>query len=543
MNYINIIGSGLAGLSAAVNCAELGCKCRLISILPSERSQSVMAEGGINAALDTMGENDTVQEHFNDTIKGGVYLADPNAVWGLCRNAPDIVKWLCSIGTPLQMKGSSLILRNFGGQKKKRTAYAKSSTGKILMTSLIDEARKYENDGLIVRYPHHEFKKLILSDDEKSCLGVIVSDTHTGKNLTFKGSVILAAGGINSLFPGLTTGTSINTGDVAAEVFSSGVELANLEFIQYHPTTISIPNKRCLISEAARGEGGRLFVERDGKRWYFMEEKYPELKNLMPRDVVSREIMTVKNMNNCKNQVYLDMTEIDKTAWNTKLSDLRKECIDFLGKDPQKEPIEVSPAIHYFMGGIYVNEKHHTNKIGLYAAGECACQYHGANRLGGNSMLGAIYGGKVAAGEAVLILKNKEYINNLEKIKEDEKISNTENFPRFSMDYYVNKKTAEILKNSLGIFRNEKQLSKALHQIDEIYKFNEFNEKEKKRILLARAFLLCAINRKESRGANTREDYPNIDDFNYRKTTVVRYDRKDIIVEMREIPERRENDR
>lgn len=520
MMKITIIGAGLAGLSAAVTLAESGRQCRLVSVLPSERAQSVMAEGGINAALDTMGEHDTPQEHFNDTMKGGVYLADPNAVWGLCSHAPDILKWLCSIGTPLQMNGQVPILRNFGGQKKKRTAYAKSSTGKILMTSIIDETRKYESQGLIERFPHHQFDSLIIQNG--ICRGVNVIDIYTGENMIFKGAVILASGGMNSLFPGMTTGTAVNTGDVTATAFFQGVELANLEMIQYHPTTIAIPQKRCLISEAARGEGGRLFADKNHQKWYFMEEKYPELGNLMPRDVVSREIATVQ-----KNgyQVYLDMTEISADCWKNKLSDLRKECIDFLGIDPVKEPIEVSPGMHYFMGGIKVNEQHQTNIQGLYAAGECACQYHGANRLGGNSMLGAIYGGKTAAKNAALF-------------QSDTSEDNFENLPKHTsfitkQDYFIDPVSADILKNALGIFRNEKDLNNALTQIENIPVLSETHQK---RLLLAKAILLSALERKESRGAHTREDYPQKDDIHYQKTTVARFDGEHIHISMEDIP-------
>ena len=257
---INIIGAGLAGLSAALTLARMDIPCRLISPMPSERAQSVMAEGGINASLDTMGENDSPEEHFKDTMKGGVYLADPNAVWNLCSNAPETVEMLCSLGAALRMKDGKPVLRNFGGQKKKRTAYAKSSTGKILMTALIDAVRRYEAEGLIKRYSHHRLNSLDISDGV--CRGVTVLDLHTKKLIRMSGSVILASGGMNSLFPGLTTGSTVNTGDVTAIAFTKGAEIANPEFIQYHPTTFPITGKRCLVSEAARGEGaGSLSCE------------------------------------------------------------------------------------------------------------------------------------------------------------------------------------------------------------------------------------------------------------------------------------------
>ncbi len=308
---INIIGAGLAGLSAAITLAENGVKSNLISSMQSERAQSVMAEGGINACLNTMGEDDKIEYHYEDTMRGGVDLADKKAVRGLCENAPEIVKEFYRLGVPFQTNDNGIVQRNFGGQKKKRTAFVKSSTGKMLMTALIDAVRRYEVEGE----------------------GVTVYDTHTGESVTFSGSVILASGGMNGLFSGRTTGTTQNTADVTAMCLENGVELANLEFIQYHPTTISIPGKRLLISEAARGEGGRLFVVKNGAPWYFMEEKYPELKNLMPRDVVSAEMVAVTSMPECEDQVYLDMTGLDKSVWKSRLSDLQEQVLHYLALD------------------------------------------------------------------------------------------------------------------------------------------------------------------------------------------------------------------
>ena len=525
---INIIGAGLAGLSAAIHLAKQGYACRLISLQPSERAQSVMAEGGINAALNTMGENDEPLNHYNDTIRGGVNLADENAVWNLTSNAPKMVEWLCSLGVPFNMNGQSLVLRNFGGQKKKRTAYSKSSTGKILMSSLIDEARKYEKQGLIKRYPHHRFSSLMI--ENSTCKGVNIVDLYTGNAGTLYGAVILCSGGMNSLFPEMTTGTAVNTGDVTATVFFQGVALANLEFIQYHPTTAAIPGKRCLVTEAARGEGGRLFVFRNGEPWYFMEEKYPELKNLMPRDVVSREIVIAVNTESCSKQCYLDMTHIEEDTWKNKLSDLREECIRLLATDPKTQYLEISPGIHYFMGGIYVDEKHQTSLNGLFAAGECACQYHGANRLGGNSMLGAIFGGSVAAVSAAAFADTIECIPSK---------WNENNRSALLYDYAVTHEVADILKASLGIFRNEAELAKALEALNVLDSSN-YSDNDKKRLLLAKAIVISALNRKESRGAHTRLDYPERDDEHFRKTTVVKYDGNDITLSMRDIAKRRE---
>lgn len=522
---INIIGAGLAGLSCAYNLALHGIKSSLISIQPSERAQSVMAEGGINACLNTMGEEDTVGQHIDDTMRGGVYLADPNAVKGLCENAPEIVKALADLGVPFAYNEKGIVERNFGGQKKKRTAYVKSSTGKMLMTALIDAVRKFETDGLVSRYPHHSFERLIIENGE--CKGVVICDEYSRECTKMYGSAVLATGGMNGLFGEYTTGTRHNNSDVTATVFEQGVELANLEFVQYHPTTIGIAGKRLLISEAARGEGGRLFVNRSGKRWYFMEEKYPELKNLMPRDVVSAEIVNVTSRDDCENKAYLDMTVIGKDVWKTRLNDLRDQCVHYLNIDPAKEPVPVQPGVHYFMGGIYVDEAHRTSMKNLYAAGECACQYHGANRLGGNSLLGAIYGGKVAA-EALLRDELKDNKIEITRLINDKVSPQTASF------------ISETLKNSLPIMRNEEAMLWAQKSL-EAKLSGEVNNAERRRLNLALAMVRSAINRKESRGAHKRIDYPNTDD-EYKKTTIARFDGENIIITMRNIPELRKDD-
>ena len=526
---VNIIGAGLAGLSAAITLAERGIACNLISRQPSERAQSVLAEGGINAALDTMGEGDTWQEHYADTMRGGCELADPNAVAGLTFRAPELVRWLASIGAPFQREDGRIALRNFGGQKKKRTAYARSSTGKVLMTALIDEARKHEAAGLIRRWARHELIDLDMADG--ACRGVKLRDTYTDAVLCCGGPALLACGGLNGLFPETTTGTVCNTGGAAALAFRYGAALANLEMIQYHPTTVQISGKRMLVSEAARGEGGRLYVERNGEPWYFMEELYPELGNLMPRDVVSRAMVRVCDTADCGKQVYLDMTGLSADTWAKKLPDLRAELIHYLSLDPKGRPIPVSPGIHFFMGGLYVDESHRTTLPGLYAAGECACQYHGANRLGGNSMLAAIYGGRVAANSAAGETDAAAAETN-GTLSDAEKAALTVS-PLFE------KRLRDTLLGGLGIVRDEQGMARALRGIDALLDEKELTRAEHDRALLGKAMLLSALSRKESRGSHWRSDYPNRDDSAFQKTTVAVREGDELSIMFRGIPERR----
>lgn len=584
---VNIIGAGLAGLSAAITLARAGRNCNLISMLPSERAQSVMAEGGINGALNTMGEDDCTENHFNDTMKAGVYIADEEAVRGFAERAPKILMELKRLGVPFNLQNEQIQQRNFGGQKKKRTAYARSSTGKVLMTALIDEARKYETQGLIRRYSNHELVQLIVrdisSDQEDNasklqlcmrqadqskkiavpnsngigvpantenvsisngrlCTGAVIKDNYTCETIRLKGMVILAYGGMNGMFPEQTTGTVTNSGDAAALVFSQGVRFSNLEMIQYHPTTIEISGKRCLVSEAARGEGGRLYVMRDGKPWYFMEEKYPELGNLMPRDVVARESYFVTHSEECDGQVWLDLHELPKETWVKKLPDLRDEVKHYLGIDPVKNPIPVEPGIHYFMGGIDVDIHHKTNIDGLYAAGECCSQYHGANRLGGNSTMGAIYGGIVAAESIMAEFKIAEDDDNNQanckphlKYNDIEDNSSDTNSGKISgsINDYINCNSSaplntairDILMRAMGIVRNEADMTAALNKIQQIISDGQFNGKklntrEENRLHLAEAMLESAILRKESRGAHYRSDYPQTYE-EYRGRTIV----------------------
>jgi len=528
MNRVIIIGAGFAGLSASITLAEKGIPSHLISLQPSERAQSVLAEGGINGALNTMGEDDNTENHFYDTMKGGVFLADPNAVDNLTKNAPDILRWLEGLGVPFNKNNGNLVLRNFGGQKKKRTAYARSSTGKIMMSAVIDEARKYESKGLIKRWSHHCFLHLLTENN--ICQGARIQDVYTGEIADFRGIVLLCTGGMNGIFPAMTTGTTQNSGDVTATVFSQGVLLGNLEMLQYHPTTIGISGKRCLVTEAARGEGGRLYIERNGGKWYFMEEKYPELKNLMPRDVVAREMYFVRR--EYGGWVYLDMTELPDDTWKNKLSDLRNEIIRYLAIDPKFKPIPVKEGIHYFMGGIDTNELHQTSMKNLYAAGECTCQYHGANRLGGNSMLGALFGGR----------KSAETIMN--HLQESEEMPVT--FQKFDDDFTQETspdlilKISQILLGALGIVRNESQLQDALNQLQQLANERNYNIRERNRLQLAKGMLLSALARKESRGAHYREDYPDKDE-QFRKVTVCSCENDTVNISFRALPERRAN--
>ena len=509
---IIIIGAGLAGLSAAYTCAAVEQKVILVSKLPSEQAQSIMAEGGINAALNTKGEGDTPEEHDADTLHAGCDLADPNAVWNLTHAAPSIVRQLAAWGVPFNrtLEGD-IDLRHFGGQKKMRTAFVQSDTGKQLVTAFVDVVRRYEAAGLVKRLPHHEFQTLLLHDH--TCTGCVVTDTFTGLSQELNGAgVIIATGGMHGLF-GNTTGSLMNTGAVTAELFRLGLPLANGEMIQYHPTTVRANGKNMLISEAARGEGGRLYTLRQGKPWYFMEEKYPTLGNLMPRDITAREIAGLTSQGHT---VYLDMSHLSAATMTHKLAGLVDDCRTYLWLDITKNPVPVHAGIHYFMGGLQVDENHRTPLKGLYAAGECAAQYHGANRLGGNSLLGAIYGGHIAAQTACAEGQD---------IKGGTALSVPP--PLTSKDTVM---LHAIMDKTLGIIRTEDTLRQGLQQIQEL---------DGPMARLGEACIRSALYRHESRGAHYRSDYPQRDDIHCKQTTLATYDGTTIHITYVPIPERR----
>ena len=579
METVNIVGAGLAGLSAALTLAKQHQPCRLISVQASERAQSVLAEGGINGALNNMGEGDSILLHEEDTCLAGCQIADEEAVRGLTGHAPAIIQMLADLGVPFNRQDGKILQRSFGGQRKKRTAFAKSSTGKMIMHALIDEVRKYEVLGLVERYPHHLFEDLLIRErnpehlhqeqgsipeypgqeqgsipeylrqeqggelKEKVCCGLLIRDVYTGEEMRFTGPVLMASGGMNGLFPSRTTGTLINSGNAAARLFAKGVRFSNLEMIQYHPTTIAIAGKRLLISEAARGEGGRLFVRRAGDPWYFMEEKYPEFGNLMPRDVVSREMYFVTHESDCEPQVYLDMRGISKEVFQKRLSDLRAELLHYGKPDPEKEPIPVEQGIHYFMGGIDVDVFHQTNLRFLYAAGECCSQYHGANRLGGNSMLGALYGGQVAAEtilkegesssqyapEAVAFLHAHEESASRpteSAAKDDTPSTDPEGSRHEEETPQITAKMASLLYESLGIIREEKSMRRALEGLSLLLQEEGLTETDRNRIMLGEAILRSALFRKESRGAHFRSDFPERDEAFCGLVTAIKKDGK-----------------
>ncbi|MDO4806824.1 MAG: FAD-binding protein [Coriobacteriales bacterium] len=513
MQDVLIIGSGISGMSCAIRCAEHGMHATLVSPLPSERAQSVMAAGGINAVTLEHEGGDSVVGHIEDTLRGGAWLGGKNAVAGLCEHAEDIVRYLEKIGTVFSVdENGRPLMRAFGGQTHKRTHYCGSSTGKQIVSALVMEARRYEAAGLIDRRLGQHFHSALIEDGV--CYGALMFDEGSEQLApTYADAVVMAVGGQNALF-GKTTGSALCDGYAVGRLFAQGAVLKNLEFVQYHPTTLETSQKRMLVSEAARGEGGRLFYRKDGERVYFMEDKYGRNGNLMTRDVVSREIDA------CGHEVFLDVSFLGEQTIDQRLPEVRDLCQKYRGIDIAREPIPVAPSVHFFMGGLAVHLNHETSIRRLYAVGECASMYHGANRLGGNSLLAALYSGWVAAddmAQAASVTRRPNFGTTAwqEQRQLDAMRDTRSPYPVM----YTRDMLADTMRTQLGIVRNADKLNAGIASIEhdlEIAKQLRYdpsvstytNYSITAILSLARAALSCALARKESRGAHFRSDYP-----------------------------------
>ncbi|WP_147532557.1 succinate dehydrogenase flavoprotein subunit [Bacillus marasmi] len=546
-----VVGGGLAGLMATIKVAEHGTPVELFSLVPVKRSHSVCAQGGINGAVNTKGEGDSPWIHFDDTIYGGDFLANQPPVKAMCDAAPGIINMLDRMGVMFNRTPEGLLdFRRFGGTQHHRTAFAGATTGQQLLYALDEQVRKFEVDGLVTKFEGWEFLGAVI-DDDGICRGVTAQNLSTMEIKSFGAdAVILATGGPGIIF-GKSTNSVINTGSAAAIVYQQGVHYANGEFIQIHPTAIPGDDKLRLMSESARGEGGRVWTYKDGKPWYFLEEKYPAYGNLVPRDIATREIFDVcvnqKLGINGENMVYLDLSHKDPHELDVKLGGIIEIYEKFMGEDPRKVPMKIFPAVHYSMGGLWVDFDQMTNIPGLFAAGECDYSQHGANRLGANSLLSAIYGGMVAGPNAL------KYIGGLEKsvdsvpstvferhVKtEEEKWNNIMSMNGTENAYVIHKELGEWMTDNVTVVRYNDKLKQTDDKIVELlerYKNININDTAKwsnqgaaftrqleNMLQLARVITLGALNRNESRGAHYKPDFPNRDDENFMKTTIAKF--------------------
>ncbi|MFJ5965176.1 succinate dehydrogenase flavoprotein subunit [Bacillus sp. NPDC093026] len=548
---IIVVGGGLAGLMATIKAAEAGTAVKLFSIVPVKRSHSVCAQGGINGAVNTKGEGDSPYEHFDDTVYGGDFLANQPPVKAMCEAAPSIIHLLDRMGVMFNRTSEGLLdFRRFGGTQHHRTAYAGATTGQQLLYALDEQVRRYEVAGLVTKYEGWEFLGVVL-DDEQVCRGIVAQNLTTMEIESFRSdAVIMATGGPGIIF-GKSTNSMINTGSAASIVYQQGAYYANGEFIQIHPTAIPGDDKLRLMSESARGEGGRVWTYKDGKPWYFLEEKYPAYGNLVPRDIATREIFDVcveqKLGINGENMVYLDLSHKDPKELDIKLGGIIEIYEKFMGDDPRKLPMKIFPAVHYSMGGLWVDYDQMTNIKGLFAAGECDYSMHGGNRLGANSLLSAIYGGMVAGPNAV------KYISGLEKSAEDlssamydsavkkeqEKWDNILSMDGTENAYVIHKELGEWMTDNVTVVRYNDKLLKTDQKIEELmerYKHININDTASwsnqgaaftrqldNMLQLARVITIGAYNRNESRGAHYKPEFPERNDQEFLKTTMATF--------------------
>jgi succinate dehydrogenase / fumarate reductase flavoprotein subunit len=553
---IIVVGGGLAGLAAVIKIAEAGASVDLFSIVPVKRSHSVCAQGGINAAKNLKGEGDTTWQHFDDSIYGGDFLANQTPVKAMCEAAPAIIDLLDRMGVPFNRTPEGLLdFRRFGGTLYNRTAFAGATTGQQLLYALDEQVRRYESEGKVKKYEGWEFLSAII-DSKGVARGITAMNLRTMELQAFPAeAVILATGGIGAIF-GKSTNSVVCTGSAQSAVFQQGVYYANGEFIQVHPTSIPGEDKLRLMSESARGEGGRVWVPRkagdsrpprqipEAERFYFLEEWYPKYGNLVPRDVATRAIHKVVYELGLglegQPMVYLDLTHIDRATLDRKLGGILEIYEKFVGVDPHEEPMKIFPGMHYTMGGLWVDFDQMTNIPGLFAAGECEYQYHGANRLGANSLVSCIFGGFQSGPNALRYAKNLPAMEGdggaaaelARQAEINKKLMNNEGGEN---PFRLWRELGQTMTEHATVTRYNKGLKQADDKIVELlerYKRVNLNDRSqwantsfafarqlKNMLELARTITIGAILRDESRGAHYKPDFPERNDEKFLRTS------------------------
>ena len=577
-----VVGGGLAGLMTTMKLAEAGHKVKVISLVPVKRSHSVCAQGGINGAVNLRGEGDSPYLHFEDTITGGDFLNHQPPVMRMAERAPAIIFLLDRMGVPFNRTSEGLLaFRRFGGTLKHRTAFAGATTGQQLLYALDEQVRRYEVSQMVQKYEGYEFLGIVKNTDGRCC-GVTVQNLRTMEVEAIPcDAAVIASGGCGLIF-GKSTNSIINSGAAVSICYQQGVNYGNPEMVQIHPTAIPGEDKCRLISESVRGEGGRLWTPRDPDdsrkpldipepdRWYFCEELDPVYGNLLSRDLVSFAIYCVCRMNKGvgkKNQVYLDITQLSqahggpytRAEINDKLEGVLEIYEKFMREDPIETPMRIYPAVHYTMGGLWVDYKLNpdgswnpdeprnqmTNVPGLYAAGECDYQYHGANRLGANALLSCLVGGEIASQGVLAYLREQKPSEARESLYRDAQALRFSEYESLRKSngpenpYRLHDELAHVMWNKCGIWRTQKDLLDARKTLSELAirarqcalvddatwtnQAVPFTRALINMIEQSKAIVGGAIERDESRGAHFKMDTPNRDDEHWLRTTLAHW--------------------
>ncbi len=524
-----VVGAGLAGMRAAIEAARAGLNVAVVSKVYPIRSHSVAAQGGINAALNAA---DSWEAHMFDTVKGSDYLGDQDAIEILCREAPENILELEKMGAVFSRdKSGNIAQRPFGGAGYPRTCYLADRTGHGLLHVMYEQLVKH---GVFV-YDEWFVVKIVTEDN--SARGIIAIELPTGKlHRLHSKATILATGGYGRVFR-TTTNALTSTGDGMGLALDAGLELMDMEFVQFHPTTLK--RTGILMTEGARGEGGYL-VNSKGER--FMEKYAPKVKELASRDVVSRaeqtEIDEGRGVDGC---VFLDLRHLGAAKINERLPQIKELAINFAGVDPVTEPVPIRPGAHYSMGGIMTDSDGGTRISGLYAAGECACvSVHGANRLGGNSLLETIVFGRRAGEKAAGYCSGTDYPEFPESAlgAAASEIADILSREDGEAQNIIRDEMTQAMVEFAGVFRNRDKLAKGVTKIKELRERyrkvtlsdrSDYFNSELLSVLelghmldVAESILLGGLAREESRGSHSRTDFPKRDDANWLKHTLVK---------------------
>jgi len=537
-----IIGGGSAGLRAAIEAHDAGAHVLIISKSRKGDPHTVLARGGINAALGTMDPEDNWMIHAADTLREGEFLADYERVEVLCKSAPDAVNELVNWGARFHReKDGRLTQRFFGAHTYRRTVFYADWTGEEIIRVLIDQVSQRKIEIVDDVYITKLLKSGDLSGKEKTeeeVKGAIGIDFKKKEIVIFEcKSLILAAGGYTRVYAVSSSRIFENYGEGVALAYEAGADLVDMEMVQFHPTGMVWPEKALgtLATEAIRGEGG-ILLNSQGER--FMKNYYPERMELGPRDIVARanynEIVAGRGTEH--GGVWLDVTHLSKEKILDRLPTMYEQFKKIDGIDISKDKMEVGPTAHYSMGGVVVDIKCRTKIRGLFAVGEVISQIHGANRLGGNSLLDTVVFGKIAGGEAARLAKE---LTEIKKPEPSQLGSNINNQKEFDDEFFVVKESItfrneiqELMRQNAGIIREETKLQNGLKRILELK--NEFYSKDniskefkidggngkdifltwevKSSLVVCEAIIRGALMRQESRGAHFRSDFPELDD-------------------------------